>query len=99
MIYTFDDIGRSRTKRLGRDWVALFNGKYSRQQAVFLVGRLGLYYFIDCGHGHMLRALELEGRGRLWGMFGGFEMLIEIRVVRYYGSLIFAIEEANLNGH
>jgi len=72
---TFGDIDRSRTKRLGGDWVAFFNGKHSRQQAAFSIGRLRLYYFIDCGHGHML--LKLEGGGRIWRMFGSFEMLVE----------------------
>ena len=78
---TFDDIGCSRTNYFGIDWVAFFNGKNGRQQAVSLVGRLSVY-FVDCGHGYIV--LELEGGGRLWRMFASFKML-EIKINDSYG--------------
>jgi len=92
---TFDDIDRNRTSRLGSDRVAFFNGKYSRQQAVPLAGRLGVY-LVDCSHSRIV--LDLEGGGR---MFAGSEML-EIRIDERCGGLIFpekrtliAIDEKN----
>jgi len=73
---TFDDVERTRTSRLGSDWVTFLDGKYGRQQTMSLVGRLSVY-FVHCGRGQML--LELQSRGRLWRVFAGFEML-EIRI-------------------
>ena len=98
---TFDNIHRTRARRLGFDWVAFLDGKYSRQQSVSDVGRLSVC-FVDCGGGQMI--LDLQGGVRLWRMFAGLEVLeimiyddtyrhqnekgrtlIPIEIWRYYG--------------
>ena len=83
---TFDDIERTRTSRFGSDWVAFLNSKYSRQQAVSLIGKLSMY-FVDCSRGRIV--LDLQGGGRLWRMFTRFEVL-GITIDEPYGGLIFA---------
>ena len=91
---TFDNIERTRTSRFGGDWIAFFNGKYDGQQAVSLVSRLCVH-FVDYSSSQMV--LDLQGGGRLWRMFAGFEMLeIETdgRLWRFNIS-----QEANLNNH
>ena len=83
---TFDNIERTRTSRFGGDWIAFFNGKYDGQQAVSLVSRLCVY-LVDCGSGQIV--FDLQGGGRLWRMFTGFEML-GIMIDEPYRGLIFA---------